>query len=67
MEWLLKSYTTMAEADCMTWNLQRKGHSYSRFPWLCVQENLDTHTGTDTKSNQQKLEELLGPKLANYT
>jgi hypothetical protein len=32
-----------------------------------VQENLDTHTGTDTESNQRKLEDLLGPKLANYT
>jgi GR25 family glycosyltransferase involved in LPS biosynthesis len=66
VEWLLKSYTTMAEADCMTWNLQRRGHSYSRFPWPCVQENLDTYTGTDTRENQRKLEDLLGPKLAKY-
>jgi GR25 family glycosyltransferase involved in LPS biosynthesis len=67
IEWLLQSYTTLAEADCMTWHLQRRGHSYSRFPWPCVQENIDTHTGTDTESNQRKLEDLLGPKLSNYT
>ena len=67
VEWLLQSYTTLAEADCMTWHLQYRGHSYSRFPWPCVQDNLETHTGTDTCDNQRKLQDLLGPTLAKYS
>ena len=64
---LLHSNPTVPEADLMTWNLQLKGHSYARFPWPCVQENRDSTTGTDTAANQQKLEQLLGSKLARYS
>jgi GR25 family glycosyltransferase involved in LPS biosynthesis len=67
IEWLLQSYTTLAEADCMTWNLQRRGHSYSRFPWPCVQECEDSTTGTDFAANKTKLQELLGPALSSYS
>ena len=64
---LIHSNATLPEADLMTWNLQLKGHSYARFPWPCVQENKDSTTGTDTTANQQKLEQLLGPRLASYS
>jgi len=51
----------------MTWNLQLQGHSYTRFPWPCIQENKDSTTGTDTTGNQEKLERLLGSRLACYS
>ncbi len=64
---LLRSNPTVPEADLMTWNLQLKGHSYARFPWPCVQQNTDSTTGTDIAANQEKLERLLGPRLASYS
>lgn len=63
----LLSNRTVLEADLMTWNLQLQGHSYTRFPWPCIQENKDSTTGTDTTGNQEKLERLLGTKLACYS
>ena len=63
---LLQNHT-LPEADLMIWNLQLNGHSYARFPWPCIQENKDSTTGTDTTANQQKLEQLLGPKLGSYS
>ena len=67
IHWLLNSFHKLGEADFMTWQLQRKGHSYSRFPWPCIQQNLESTTGTDTEGNQSKLERLLGPKLEWYS
>ena len=67
LSWLLSSYSLLPEADCMTWWLQRQGHSYSRFPWPCIQECKDSTTGTDFSGNRLKLEQLLGPSLARYS
>jgi hypothetical protein len=50
----------------MTWWLQRQGHSYSRFPWPCIQECEDSTTGTDYARNKAKLQQLLGAALATY-
>jgi hypothetical protein len=63
----LISYSLLPEADCVTWWLQRQGHSYSRFPWPCVQECEDSTTGTDFAGNKAKLQQLLGPSLASYS
>ena len=63
----LSSYSLLPEADCMTWWLQRQGHSYSRFPWPCIQECEDSTTGTDFAGNKAKLQQLLGPSLASYS
>ena len=65
--WLLSSYSLLPEADCMTWWLQRQGHSYSRFPWPCIQECEDSTTGTDSEGNKAKLQQLLGSSLASYS
>jgi len=65
--WLLSSYSLLPEADCMTWWLQRQGHSYSRFPWPCIQECEDSTTGTDFEGNKAKLQQLLGSSLASYS
>ena len=67
VEWLLNTYGALPEADCMTWWLQRQGHSYSRFPWPCIQECEDSTTGTDFAENKAKLQRLLGPSLATYS
>ncbi len=67
LSWLLTTYSLLPEADCMTWWLQRQGHSYSRFPWLCIQECKDSTTGTDFAANKAKLEQLLGADLAKYS
>ena len=66
LSWLLSSYSLLPEADCMTWWLQRQGHSYSRFPWPCIQECEDSTTGTDYARNKAKLQQVLGAALATY-
>ena len=67
IEWLLGNHSRLPEADCMTWWRQRQGHSYSRFPWPCIQECEDSTTGTDFAENKTKLQHLLGTRLAQYS
>jgi len=67
ISWLLTSYSLLPEADCMTWWLQRQGHSYTRFPWPCIQECNDSTTGTDVAHNKALLQKALGDRLNKYT
>jgi len=67
--WILaRFYYQKWEADCMTWHLQDLGHSYTRFPWLIVQEGKDSTVGSDFEANRSKVLELLGKeRLALYS
>lgn len=47
-------------SDWMTLVLQRRGHCYTYFPWLVIQEGEDSQLGSLHKGDYQKVLECLG-------
>ncbi len=69
-ELLRISRSTLYASDWMTQILQRRGHSYTYFPWLVIQEeNESSIRGVKTTPQWQKVVRLLtaaGLSLENY-
>ena len=56
-------------SDWMTLILQRRGHSYTYFPWLIIQEGEESQLGSPFKGDFKKVKECLeniGYSLDNY-
>jgi GR25 family glycosyltransferase involved in LPS biosynthesis len=56
-------------SDWMTQILQRRGHSYTYFPWLIIQEGEDTLIGSNIEADHEKVKRCLGEikySLDNY-
>ena len=47
-------------SDWMTLVLQRRGHCYTYFPWLVIQEGEDSQLGSPHKGDYQKVLQCLG-------
>jgi GR25 family glycosyltransferase involved in LPS biosynthesis len=47
-------------SDWMTSRLQLDGHSYTQFPWIVIQEGLDTTIGSNLEGDTAKVIRLLG-------
>jgi GR25 family glycosyltransferase involved in LPS biosynthesis len=65
--WLLANFPEKWEADAMTWHLQYQGHSYTYFPRPVIQEGKDTTIGSDVEANREKVLQLLGDRVSNYS
>jgi GR25 family glycosyltransferase involved in LPS biosynthesis len=56
-------------SDWMTLTLQERGHSYTYFPWLIIQEGHETQLGSNYQEEYQKVKRCLGEigySLDNY-
>ncbi len=59
-KWLLEEHAnTFFCIDWMTQVLQRRGHSYTYYPWLVIQEGADTNNTSDVAADWAKVERLL--------
>jgi len=47
-------------SDWMTSRLQLDGHSYTQFPWLVIQEGIDSTIGSNLTGDTEKIIRLLG-------
>ena len=57
-----------ASSDWMTSRLQTRGHSYSYFPWLVIQEGMDSTIGSGVEADHAKVVRCLGEeRMRNYT
>ena len=57
-----------AASDWMTSRLQTRGHSYSYFPWLVIQEGMDSTIGSGVEADHAKVVRCLGEeRMRNYT
>ena len=69
-KWILEQYKSMYFAiDWMTQVLQRRGHSYTYYPWLAIQEGSDTFNTSNVDADRAKVERLLDASeygLENY-
>jgi len=60
-QWLLGWYANeFAASDWMTSRLQSRGHSYSYFPCLVIQEGLDSTIGSGVEADHAKVVRCLG-------
>jgi GR25 family glycosyltransferase involved in LPS biosynthesis len=57
---LLANFQIKDVSDFMTCFLQLQGHSYTRFPWLVIQEGKDSTIGSFVEADHAKVLELLG-------
>jgi dCMP deaminase len=66
IEWLLNTYesSTFFCIDWMTTRLQLRGHVYSYFPWLAIQDGSPSFCQQDNSADYNKVLRLL--KDANY-
>jgi|688.fasta_scaffold131282_2 GR25 family glycosyltransferase involved in LPS biosynthesis len=64
LEWYANEF---ASSDWMTSRLQTRGHSYSYFPWLVIQEGLDSTIGSGVEADHAKVVRCLGEeRMKNY-
>jgi GR25 family glycosyltransferase involved in LPS biosynthesis len=58
-EWIL---SRSAKYDCIDWMtqlLQERGHSYTYYPWLAIQQGEDTFNGTNVSADWEKVKRCL--------
>jgi len=66
-QWLLSSFANeFASSDWMTSRLQTRGHSYSYFPWLVIQEGFESTIGSEFEADHAKVVRLLGNRIGEY-
>jgi len=69
-EHLLNSFAgSYASSDWMTSRLQRRGQSYSYFPWLVIQEGTESTIGSGYEADHAKVVRCLGEAqydIGNY-
>jgi GR25 family glycosyltransferase involved in LPS biosynthesis len=59
-KWMLDHHKQMYFAiDWMTQVLQRRGHSYTYYPWLVIQEGRDSFNTSNLDADRAKVERLL--------
>ena len=64
LEWYANEF---AASDWMTSRLQTRGHSYSYFPWLVIQEGMDSTIGSGVEADHAKVIRCLGEeRMRNY-
>ncbi len=64
LDWYANEF---ASSDWMTSRLQTRGHSYSYFPWLVIQEGLDSTIGSGVEADHAKVVRCLGEeRMLNY-
>lgn len=64
-KWILEQHADMH--FCIDWTtqlLQRRGHSYTYYPWLVIQEGVDTNNTSNVIADWAKVKRLL--KASNY-
>ena len=67
VEWLLSIFSgEFASSDWMTTRLQTRGHSYSYFPWLVIQEGFESTIGSGFEADHLKVVRCLGERMAEY-
>ncbi len=69
-KWMLEEHKNMYfMIDWMTQILQRRGHSHTYYPWLVIQEGMDTFNTSNVDADRAKVERLLAESkygLENY-
>ena len=64
LDWYANEF---AASDWMTSRLQTRGHSYSYFPWLVIQEGIDSTIGSGVEADHAKVIRCLGEeRMRNY-
>ena len=65
LEWYADEFTA---SDWMTVHLQSRGHSYSHFPWLVIQEGQESTIGSEVEADHAKVIRCLGEeRMGNYS
>lgn len=66
-QWLLSTFADeFASSDWMTTRLQTRGHSYSYFPWLVIQEGRESTIGSGVEADHAKVIRCLGERIYEY-
>ncbi len=64
LDWFANEF---AASDWMTTRLQTRGHSYSFFPWLVIQEGMESTIGSGVEADHLKVIRCLGKeRMENY-
>jgi glycosyl transferase family 25 len=58
--WILQTFSNMYYCiDWMTQILQNRGHSYTYYPWLAIQEGNESYNGSNVSADYEKVERCL--------